>query len=126
MGFSLQMLLLVASLAYLFIIFWLLKTKKLSVKYSLIWLASAFVLIIFSAVPYVAYVVRDLLGIQMPSNMVFTLMIGFMLLILLSLSAAVTSFAERIKRLTQTVALLEKRVRELESHSPSNRPEGKG
>ena len=43
------------------------------------------------------------------------MVIGFVLLISLSISAAITDFAERIKRLTQTVAILEKRVRQLES-----------
>ena len=72
-------------------------------------------LVLFAAVPYVVFVLRDIFDIQMPSNLVFAMVIGFVLLISLSISAAITDFAERIKRLTQTVAILEKRVRQLES-----------
>lgn len=117
MTLELQIWMLLGSLVYLGIIFWMLKTKRLSVRFSIVWLFSAFALVLFAAVPYVVYVLRDILDIQMPSNLVFAITIGFMLLILLSLSAAVTEFADRIKRLTQTIAILEKRVRELENQS---------
>ena len=52
--------------------------------------------------------IRELLGL-------FFIFCG--LLILLSLSAPITSFAERIRRLTQTVAILEERIRRLEGES---------
>ena len=114
MTLELQLLLLAGSLIFLFIIFFMLKTNRLSVKFAIIWLFFGFSLVSFAAVPYIVYVLRDIFGIEMPSNLVFSMTIGFMLLILLSLSATVTQFSQRIKRLTQTIALLEKRVRELE------------
>lgn len=117
MSEPLQLWLLLGSAVYLAVIFFMLKTRKLTVKYALVWLISGFVLVVFAAVPYVVYVLRDLLSVEMPSNLVFAMVIGFMLLILLSLSAAVTSFAERIRRLTQTVAILEERIRRLEGES---------
>ena len=98
----LQLWLLLGSAAYLAVIFFMLKIRKL---------------VVFAAVPYVVYVLRDLLSVEMPSNLVFAMVICFMLLILLSLSAAITSFAERIRRLTQTVAILEERIRRLEGES---------
>ena len=113
----LQLWLLLGSAAYLAVIFFMLKTRKLTVKYALVWLLSGFVLVVFAAVPYVVYVLRDLLSVEMPSNLVFAMVICFMLLILLSLSAAITSFDERIRRLTQTVAILEERIRRLEGES---------
>ena len=44
----------------LLIIFALLKKGQMSVKYSLLWLALAVVLVIFAVFPYVDYVLRDL------------------------------------------------------------------
>ena len=92
----------------LLIIFALLKKGQMSVKYSLLWLALAVVLVIFAVFPYVVYVLRDLLDVQMPVNLVFMLMFCFVLLVLLSLSIGVS------QRLTQENAILEKRVRDLE------------
>ena len=54
------------------------------------------------------------LDIEMPVNLVFLLMFCFVLVVLLSLSIAITQLAEKCKRLTQANAILEKRVRDLE------------
>lgn len=121
---SLRYMLLLGAAAYLLLIFFLLKTGRLSVRFSLIWLASGAVLVVFAACPYVVYVLRDLLDMIMPVNLVFTLLFCFVLLVLLSLSVAVSGFAERIKRLAQANAILEKRVRELEQQlSGQNKPQ---
>lgn len=98
------------------IIFFLLKKGMMSVKYSLLWLGLAVGLVIFAVFPYVVFVLRDLLDIEMPVNLVFLLMFCFVLLVLLSLSIAISQLAEKCKRLTQSNAILEKRVRELEQH----------
>ena len=59
-----------------------------------------------------------ILDIEMPVNLVFLLMFCFVLVVLLSLSIAITQLADKCKRLTQENALLEKRVRELERRLP--------
>ena len=119
MTLELQIWMLLGAAAYLLLIFWMLKTHRLNVRYSLVWLLFGLALVLFAAVPYVVFVLRDIFDIQMPSNLVFAMVIGFVLLISLSISASITDFAERIKRLTQTVAILEKRVRQLESQLES-------
>lgn len=111
---SLRIILLLGAAAYLLLIFLLLKAGRLSVRFSLVWLASGAVLLVFAACPYVVYVLREYLNMVMPVNVVFTLLFCFVLLVLLSLSVAVSGFAERIKRLAQANAILEKRVRQLE------------
>ena len=60
-------------------------------------------------------VLRDWLNIEMPVNVIFTLVLAFVLLLLLSLSTIVSGFAEKLKRLAQENALLEERVRRLEA-----------
>ena len=111
---ELQLILLAGAVIYLLLIFRLLKIGKLSIKFSLLWLAGGAVLVLFAVCPYVVYVLRDILEIQMPSNLVFLLLFCFVLLVLLILSVAVSDYADRLKRLTQENAMLEKRVRELE------------
>ena len=104
--------LLLGAVCYLALILWLLKKKKLTVRYSII---SAGVLLVFAVFPYVVLVLTDLLGMAVPVNVVFLLVIAFILLLLLSLSSIVSGFAEKIKRLAQENALLEERVRRLEA-----------
>lgn len=106
--------LLIAVFVYLGVIFWLLKKKRLTVRYSLIWLISGFVFLIFAVFPYVVLVLRDIFKMEMPVNVVFMLVLAFVLLLLLSISSIVSGQSEKIKRLTQSQALLEQRVRELE------------
>lgn len=88
--------LLLGAVCYLALILWLLKKKKLTVRYSIIWLISAGVLLVFAVFPYVVLVLTDLLGMAVPVNVVFLLVIAFILLLLLSLSSIVSGFAEKI------------------------------
>lgn len=111
---QLQFYMVLGALGLFCIIFILLKRGLMSVKYSLLWLALSIGLVIAAAFPYVVYVLRDLLDMEMPVNLVFLLMFCFVLVVLLSLSIAISQLAEKCKRLTQANALLEKRVRELE------------
>ena len=112
---ELRIVLLIGTVIYLAIIFMLLKKNRLSIRFSLIWLASGGVLLVFAAFPYVVYVLRDIFHMVMPVNLVFTLLFCFVLLLLLTLSVAASGFAERIKGLAQANAILEKRVRALEA-----------
>ena len=59
---KLQITLIVGALVYLFIIFWMLKKNKMSIRYSLLWLASAVVLLLFACFPYLAKVLRAITG----------------------------------------------------------------
>ena len=111
---TIRVLLLLGTICYLALILFLLKKRRLTVKYAIIWLLSAVVLVIFALFPYVVLVLTDLLGMAVPSNTVFILAAAFMLLLLLSLSSAVSQFAQKITRLAQKNALLEERVRRLE------------
>ena len=111
---KLQIALIIGSLLYLAVIFWLLKKNKMSIRYSLLWLASGAVMLLFACFPYLAKVLRAVTGVQVVSNLIFLLVIVFMLVILLSLTAAISTLMEKVKRLTQANALLEERVRRLE------------
>ena len=53
-------------------------------------------------------------GIEVFTNGLFAMWIFFILLILLSITCIVSGLNEKVRRLTQQMALLEKRIRELE------------
>ncbi len=109
-----QFVFILIGLCILLCILGLLKKGVLSVKYSLLWLLCGCGLLLVAVFPYIVYVIRDLFDMVMPSNVVFMIMFGFVLLLLLSHSVAVTELSHKSKRQTQSIALLEKRVRDLE------------
>lgn len=115
----------VMAVCLLAVVLYLLNRGVLAVKYAILWLICGAGLLAVALFPYIIYVVRDLLDMVMPSNVVFLIMFGFVLLLLLSHSIAVSELSEKSKRQTQTIALLEKRVRELEQRGPSAGPENK-
>lgn len=110
-----QAFLLVGDLIFLALIFLFVKHGKLSVRYSLAWFGLGGVLLVFAAFPVVAKMLRALFQFEVVANLVFTMLFCFVLLVLLILSASASQHTERIKRLTQQSAMLEKRIRELET-----------
>lgn len=111
---TLQHLLIIGSFVLFGMILWLIKHKKIEVKYSIIWLAFSVTMIAFALFPYLVLVLGDITGVVNPVNFIFLTQIIFILLILLSVTAVISGFSRKIKRLAQSNALLEKRVRELE------------
>ncbi len=111
----LQVLLILGAFTLLSMIIYLIKKEKLEVKYAIIWLIFSLVMIFFAFFPYIVYVLGDISGVVNPVNFIFLTQIIFILLILLSVSAIISGFSKKIKRLAQTIAILEKRLRELEA-----------
>lgn len=68
---------------------------------------------IIALFPQIIYVFVKLIGIQTPVNGLYAICIFMMMLILISLTSIVSKQTERIKNLTQYIAILEKDVREI-------------
>ena len=107
--------LILGAILFLFIILWMLKKKKLTVRYSIVWFFAAFVLVLFAVFPYIVLVLRDLLQVELVSNLVNAMPSSMVQKLLLSISCIVSVFSEKLKRLSQEAALLEQRVRDLEA-----------
>lgn len=110
----LQYLLILGAFVLFGMIVWLIKNNKMEVKYSIIWLGFSFTMIVFSIWPQLIFILGDITRVINPVNFVFLTQIIFILLILLSVSAVISGFSKKIKRLAQANALLEKRIRQLE------------
>ena len=115
MDLKLQIFFIAFALFFLFIILYYLVKKKLNLRYTLVWLITVTVLLILSVFPIIVEKFGNLIGIVTPVNTVFLFSILFMLIIILTLTGIVSHMNTRVYRLTQTQALLEKRVRELEA-----------
>lgn len=115
-----RVILLVGVLIYLLIIMLLMRKGKMNLKYSLVWLLSGVVMLVCAAFPGVVHSVAKLFGVYSDVNIVFFVGVCFLLVIILSLTSIVSLLSDRLRSLTQTQAILEKRVRELEQRLAHN------
>ncbi len=119
----LQIFLIVSVLLFTFVIFRYLTKKKLNLKYSLAWLAACLVMLVLSIFPVLVEKLGELVGIATVTSTVFVFACMFMLIIILTLTMIVSHMNNRIYRLTQMQAILEKRVRELEKSEITEKAE---
>ena len=80
-----------------------------------------FALLVFDCAPRLLIVVSDFLGIYAPVNMIFFLGFCFSLLIIFSLTVALSRTSGSVRTLAQTAALHEKRLKELEEELEKER-----
>ena len=85
-----------------------------SLKYSLLWLLAGLIMLLVVAFPNFIIWATGKMGIKVASNGIFAICILLEIVIMISMTAALSDFANRIKILTQNIAILEDRIRELE------------
>lgn len=105
---------LIASVAALILVLELVRRRKLREDYSLLWLATAVVLIVLSLSRPLLDRLAELLGIiTYPPAALFLVAIVFMLAILLHFSTVLTRLARENKELAQQMSLLRWELTEL-------------
>lgn len=108
MGLKLRILILVVLILILAGMVMQVKRKKLDLKYTLAWFALVIAVIVLVCFPYLLDIIADCLGIYEPMNMIFFCGFCFSLVIIYTLTVAVSKMADNIRSLTQKIALLEK------------------
>jgi hypothetical protein len=101
-------------LTYFIIIIVFLRKKALTLKYTILWIFSGLIMLFILICPGFIEWLSALLGIQTPSNTVFALTLFFDLIIVMSLTSIVSKLNEKLKKIIQVMALLEKRMRDIE------------
>lgn len=104
-------LVLIASIFILCIIILLLffiKRERISLKYGIIWLLLFGFLFILLLIPGVLIWMTHLLGFEVSSNMIFSMLIGTLVIINISLTMIVSSQDKKIRLLIQEVSMLKK------------------
>ena len=86
------------------------RKRKLELKYALVWFLVGAVVLVFDIFPQLLGTVTRWMGIDLAVNMLFFLGFVFSLLIIFTLTVAVSKLSEKVKRLTQEVALLEEKI----------------
>ena len=117
MNIRIQILIVVITLLAMFYVINKIRNKGIELKYSLVWLALGTGIIIFTCFPKLTTWLAHVLGISQPMNMLFFAGFFFMLPIIFSLSVSVSRLSNKVKRLTQEMALLEEQKRKAEEES---------
>lgn len=100
--------------------FFLLYTSRLIIKgklreeYAVMWWICAGVLFLFSLWSEGLNVLSNLLGVQVPTNLIFSALIFVILIYLLHLSRVNSKLQHNVTRLTQELAILKQRLETLE------------
>ncbi len=111
---TLRIVLIICLVIYFYAVFRMLKKGWLTLKYTLLWLFMGVCMIVLVLFPNVLRWMCTMIGIVGTMNGLFTVAIGFILLLAMALTSIVSKQSERIKSLVQDNAMLEKRIRELE------------
>jgi len=98
----------------------LVRRRRLMERYALLWLTAAVTLLVMAIWRGLLTTVSADLGIHYPPSTLFAVGFGFIVALALSLSLVISRLADQNKRLAQHVALLAKRVEELERGHPES------
>jgi hypothetical protein len=109
----------------LFLVFELVRRRRLLERYALLWLMSAVVLLVLAAWSGLLEEVASLVGIATPSNALFVVGFAFVLALLLHFSLAVSRLTDETKILAQQVARLDAELRDAQRQLGEERePQG--
>lgn len=109
-----QILIVVILLIALGALIYIVKKRALELKYVLLWLACDIILLIFALFPELMDVFSEVFGILSPVNMLFFFGFVFSLMIIFSLTVALSRVTGSVRRMAQEMALMEERLREYE------------
>jgi len=90
------------------------RRRKIKEQYALLWILTALLLVVVPIFVDVVDAISYALGILYPPAFLFLIALICILLILFKFSSSISRFSEQIKVLVQDIALLTKRVEELE------------
>ena len=111
---KLRISLICALVVYFALILLFLKRRDISLKYTLLWLFAGGFMVILVIWPESLAKIISIIGIENNMNGLFILAIAFVIVILMALTSIVTKQSDKIRSLTQTIGMMEKRIRELE------------
>jgi hypothetical protein len=114
MELRIQLVAVLGTLLLLLVILELVRRRRLLERYALLWLGSAVVLLALAAWKGLLGSIASSIGIFYPPAALFVIAFGFILVLLLHFSVAVSRLADQSKVLAQRLALMEQRQKELE------------
>jgi hypothetical protein len=109
-----QALAILAAVVLLVIVLEMVRRRRLMERYALLWMFSALVILALAVWQGALNRLAELMGIYSAPNALFFIAVGFVLLLLLHFSAAMSRLSDQSKVLAQRQAILEQRLSEVE------------
>lgn len=91
----------------------MIRKRRLELKYALSWLVAIAFVLVLDCFPSLLNKISRILGIWAPVNMIFFLGFCFSLMIIFVLTVTLSRMSERVRKLSQAVALNEEKIEEL-------------
>ncbi len=119
-----QLVAILGAVALLVTVLEMVRRRRLMERYALLWLFAGIVLLALAIWSDALATISKAIGVIYPPNALFFIAIGFVLLLLLHFSAAVSRLSDQSKVLAQRLALLEERLRRQETslYPPPDQP----
>lgn len=112
-----QIIIMLAVAAAMIVLAGMVKRRTISLRYALPWTLLAIGVTILTCFPLLTERLTNLLGVSLPVNMIFFMGFCFSLVIIFSLSLAVSRLSKRVKDLAQHQALLERTIQEMQGEA---------
>ncbi len=109
--------LIVVSLFTTYYILKRIRQSKLQIEYAIFWILFSGVLIVFSLFPWLVSLFTRMIGMQLPVNFIFLLFIFVLMIKLFFMTIELSTLENKVKDLTQELALEEKARAEEQKHS---------
>ncbi len=112
MSFHLQIVAILFLLAILITIIYILRKGRIAIKYALVWIFAALVLLALVIFPGLMSGLSNLLGFEVGSNMIFAGLIAMLIFINIALTVIVSGQSNKIRLLIQEVSMLKDKINE--------------
>ena len=104
----------VISLLFISFLIVMIRKDRLDLKYTLLWLLAGLLMLVVSIFPEILTWLATITGISTPINALFFYAIIFLLIIIVALTSIVSGLRDKIYKLAQNIAILDKRYKDLE------------
>jgi len=108
----LRIIMLVIIFALFVFIISMLRSKKLELRYCLVWVFALLGIAVLCIFPQLLDWLSERLGIIEPVNTLFLVCIAFLACICISLTIVVSRLSDRLRKLTQNIAIMESELRD--------------
>lgn len=114
MTLKIQIIIAVFLLIALVVMINMIRKRQLELKYALSWLIAIFFVLVLDCFPVLLTKLSHALGIWAPVNMIFFLGFCFSLVIIFGLTVSMSRMSERMKKLSQALAIQEEMIEKLQ------------
>ncbi len=108
MSIKLQILIIVVILLAMLYIINHVRKKSIDFRYALLWLSVCLGVLVLTVYPKLLALLAKVLGIASPVNMLFFLGFCFSIVIIFTLSIALSNLTDKVKKMAQEIAIIRK------------------